>query len=65
MIRRLVSLAALCATPALAEVAFEDRSDALPRHLYEGGWEHFVGMGRARAEHGSGMGRRRDCGFRL
>ncbi|WP_322892837.1 MULTISPECIES: CRTAC1 family protein [unclassified Yoonia] len=38
---------ALCliATSASAEVIFEDRSAALPGHIYAGGWEHFVGGG--------------------
>ena len=37
--------AALLAVPAQAEILFEDRSDALPQHVYDGGWEHFVGGG--------------------
>ncbi len=35
----------LLAGAASAEVRFEDRSDALPEHVYDGGWEHFVGGG--------------------
>lgn len=36
----------LClAQPASAGPLFEDRSDALPAHQYQGGWEHFVGGG--------------------
>lgn len=30
---------------ALAGPLFENRSDALPEHIYAGGWEHFVGGG--------------------
>lgn len=30
---------------AWAAPLFEDRSDALPTHVYAGGWEHFVGGG--------------------
>ncbi|WP_370205264.1 CRTAC1 family protein [Pararhodobacter marinus] len=33
------------ATPALATPRFQDLSDTLPRHVYDGGWEHFVGGG--------------------
>lgn len=32
---------------AQAEVMFEDRSAALPPHVYDGRWEHFVGGGLA------------------
>lgn len=36
----------LLAGTAAAEVAFSDRSDALPvAHVYSGGWTHFVGGG--------------------
>lgn len=35
----------LLATAAHADPVFEDRSDALPEHIYGGGWEHFVGGG--------------------
>ncbi len=36
----------LLAQPALAEPAFVDRATDLPvRHVYGGGWEHFVGGG--------------------
>ncbi|MFQ6551920.1 CRTAC1 family protein [Aestuariibius insulae] len=37
--------ALLLAGGAQAEVRFEDRSEALPEHIYNGGWEHFVGGG--------------------
>ncbi|SDF23249.1 CRTAC1 family protein [Limimaricola pyoseonensis] len=33
------------ANPAKGGPRFEDRSSALPRHVYSGGWEHFVGGG--------------------
>lgn len=37
---------ALLALPAYGGVQFQDRSDALPlAHVYDGGWEHFVGGG--------------------
>jgi len=29
----------------VAEPLFEDRSAALPNHVYDGGWTHFVGGG--------------------
>jgi hypothetical protein len=45
MIRFLPAL--LCASAASAQPMFEDRSDALPEHIYSGGWEHFVGGGLA------------------
>jgi hypothetical protein len=35
----------LLAIPAQAEPLFEDHSSALPTHVYDGGWEHFVGGG--------------------
>ena len=35
----------LITSGALAEPMFEDHSDALPEHIYAGGWEHFVGGG--------------------
>ncbi len=35
----------LLAGAAAAGPAFEDRSADLPRHVYSGGWEHFVGGG--------------------
>lgn len=41
---RYVSLLFL-ATAAQAGPMFEDRSSALPQHIYGGGWEHFVGGG--------------------
>lgn len=34
-------------TPALADPSFENLSANLPRHVYDGGWEHFVGGGLA------------------
>ena len=37
----------LAALPAVAEPRFENLSDQLPRHVYDGGWEHFVGGGLA------------------
>ncbi|WP_322889564.1 MULTISPECIES: CRTAC1 family protein [unclassified Yoonia] len=43
MIRALVLC--LLAGQAAASPVFEDRSDALPTHIYDGGWEHFVGGG--------------------
>ncbi len=45
MMRALVCLFGLLAHSAVAEVRFEDRSAALPEHIYTGGWEHFVGGG--------------------
>jgi hypothetical protein len=42
--KRLLALL-LIAGPAQADPLFEDRSDALPPHVYAGGWEHFVGGG--------------------
>jgi hypothetical protein len=45
MIRFLPAL--ICASTASAQPIFEDRSDALPEHIYSGGWEHFVGGGLA------------------
>lgn len=46
MIRLAVAFLAIT-VPAHAEVLFQDRSDGLPRHVYTGGWEHFVGGGLA------------------
>ncbi|PJI91401.1 VCBS repeat protein [Yoonia maricola] len=43
MIRILAAL--LAASPAIADPLFKDRSDGLPEHIYDGGWEHFVGGG--------------------
>ncbi|MFQ6548433.1 CRTAC1 family protein [Aestuariibius sp. 2305UL40-4] len=40
-----LALLVFLAGPAAAEVRFEDRSNALPTHVYDGGWEHFVGGG--------------------
>jgi enediyne biosynthesis protein E4 len=42
---RLSLLCALLASGAQAGPVFEDRSAALPDHIYGGGWEHFVGGG--------------------
>jgi len=39
------SLLLLCATPALADPLFEPVE--VPMHVYDGGWEHFVGGGLA------------------
>ena len=36
---------ALAATPIAADPLFEDHSDALPHHVYNGDWTHFVGGG--------------------
>ncbi len=35
----------LLASPLAADPLFEDRSAGLPPHVYDGGWEHFVGGG--------------------
>ncbi|ARU01315.1 CRTAC1 family protein [Yoonia vestfoldensis] len=43
MIRALVLC--LLAGPVAADPLFQDRSGALPMHIYDGGWEHFVGGG--------------------
>ncbi len=45
--RAVTLIACLFVQEAVAGVAFENRSDALPDHRYEGGWEHFVGGGLA------------------
>lgn len=37
--------ALILATGASADPLFENRSDGLPNHVYDGGWEHFVGGG--------------------
>src|SRR5690606_27543460 len=43
---RFLVLAAALAGPAAADPAFVDRAAALPvQHVYDGGWEHFVGGG--------------------
>lgn len=44
MIRLCVAICFM-AGAAFGDVVFEDRSDALVEHRYEGGWEHFVGGG--------------------
>jgi len=41
-----VAAALFAASPAMAEPSFVDRSGGLPvEHVYDGGWEHFVGGG--------------------
>ncbi|MFD1341582.1 CRTAC1 family protein [Litorisediminicola beolgyonensis] len=43
---RLALSAAILAAPAAADPVFTDRADGLPApHVYDGGWEHFVGGG--------------------
>ena len=44
MIRSIAAFA-IVAQGAYADPLFEDRSDALPDHVYSGGWDHFVGGG--------------------
>lgn len=44
---RLAFALCIAAHPALADPAFEDHSANLPHHIYDGGWEHFVGGGLA------------------
>ena len=34
-----------CASNVQAGPSFQDMSDRLPKHIYAGGWEHFVGGG--------------------
>ncbi|MCL4676373.1 MAG: VCBS repeat-containing protein, partial [Pararhodobacter sp.] len=46
MIRLALALC-LAAGPAPATPRFQDLSATLPRHVYSGGWEHFVGGGGA------------------
>ncbi|MEN8873970.1 MAG: hypothetical protein ABF285_07865, partial [Pacificibacter sp.] len=41
----LISALCLSATSASADITFADRTDKLPMHSYDGGWEHFVGGG--------------------
>ncbi len=41
----MLTIAACVAPVAHAQIAFTDRSDRLPEHVYDGGWEHFVGGG--------------------
>ena len=41
----LISALCLSATAASADITFADRTDKLPMHTYDGGWEHFVGGG--------------------
>ncbi|MCB5198382.1 CRTAC1 family protein [Loktanella sp. TSTF-M6] len=43
MIRALILM--VWAAPAAAQVSFTDVSDRLGDHVYDGGWEHFVGGG--------------------
>ena len=40
-------LMCLMAWPAVADPRFENRSDQLPTHVWDGGWEHVVGGGLA------------------
>ena len=42
---RWASALVLSASSALADPLFENMSDRLPKHIYTGGWEHFVGGG--------------------
>ncbi|MCK0120284.1 CRTAC1 family protein [Loktanella sp. F6476L] len=44
MIRATIALC-LMAGIVRADPIFEDRSSALPHHVYDGGWDHFVGGG--------------------
>ncbi len=41
----LVLIPVALAQPTSAAPLFEDVSQALPKHQYTGGWEHFVGGG--------------------
>ena len=36
---------ACCGQTALGDPTFENRSNALPDHVYDGDWTHFVGGG--------------------
>lgn len=47
MRRALAVLACVVGCGAAADPKFEDKSDMLPLHHYEGGWTHFVGGGLA------------------
>jgi hypothetical protein len=42
-----IMLSVLCfvGTAAFADIKFVDRANGLPMHVYDGGWEHFVGGG--------------------
>ncbi len=40
-----LTIAAFGAPAVQAQVAFSDMTDRLPNHVYDGGWEHFVGGG--------------------
>ncbi|MEY1555881.1 CRTAC1 family protein [Yoonia sp. R2331] len=40
-----LTLMAFGASPLAAEIRFADMTDRLPEHVYDGGWEHFVGGG--------------------
>jgi hypothetical protein len=43
---RLATAFLIAATPAISEITFEDVTSSLPiPHVYDGGWEHFVGGG--------------------
>lgn len=47
MIRAGLITLGVTASAAQGNPAFENRSGALPHHVYQGGWEHFVGGGLA------------------
>jgi hypothetical protein len=42
---RVALVLAICAGQVAADPLYEDRSAALPDHVYSGGWAHFVGGG--------------------
>lgn len=43
--KHLPTLLCVLAAPVFADPVFEDLSDRLPLHVYDGDWEHFVGGG--------------------
>lgn len=47
MIVRMIFVLGALASHASAQPLFEDKSANLPHHVYDGGWEHFVGGGLA------------------
>ena len=47
MKRAVFACLALLTGTASAQPLFENRSESLPEHIYNGGWEHFVGGGLA------------------
>lgn len=47
MIRLGIAVACVAGQMAHADPVFENMSTNLPRHVYDGGWEHFVGGGLA------------------